>query len=315
MDGSNAPLWGALAVEQYLINNWDASSTETPAQQRQRLIYGYLDLQEVPIEWLEDPACLLEGTPPRRTPTTNEIDVILRPYRNDALRRRASQIHEHHYKDFPVFLRTHYSVEEDKRTKEDELMDQWASSGEFEYEAWWASLNDATQFDFGSEWRRVFEILPEIAGPGSGGSLTERTLKRALDLEDNDLVELRVWFKEALHREKQRDPYRWRENREAVIEEAATSMQHVITEIYMIIADEEAFRSGRLLVVFLDGFRNIIRQARFDTDEYDVDYIVSGFTETNEFAVDTTVGEKYRVEGELGKQLYQLNSEDLADPN
>lgn len=194
-------------------------------------------------------------------------------------------------------------------------MDQWASSGEFEYEAWWASLNDATQFDFDSEWRRVFEILPEIAGPGSGGSLTERTRKRALDLEDNDLVEFRVWFKEALHREKQRDPCRWRENREAVIEEAATSMQHVMTEIYIIIADEEAFRSGRLLVVFLDGLRNIIRQARFDTDVYNVDYIVSGFTETNEFAVDTTVGEKYRVEGELGKQLYQLNSEDLADPN
>jgi hypothetical protein len=35
----------------------------------------------------------------------------------------------------------------------------------FGEEAWWAVLDDADLRDFGSDWRRVYEILPEVAGP------------------------------------------------------------------------------------------------------------------------------------------------------
>jgi hypothetical protein len=49
--------------------------------------------------------------------------------------------------------------------------------------------------------------------------------------------------------------------------------------------------------------------------EFNFENIVEVFMHTNEFGVDTTVGEKYLVEGELGKQLCHLNSRDLADPN
>lgn len=78
----------------------------------------------------------------------------------------------------------------------------------------------------------------------------------------------------------------------------------------LIIADEEAFSSRRVWVVFLDGFRNIIRNTRVDMNEYDFENIIGGFMHTNGFGLDTIVGEKYRVGGELGKPLYQLNSDD-----
>lgn len=63
----------------------------------------------------------------RRPPTTNEVELILRPYRTDALRQRAAQIREHDYTQIPIFRRTHNSVHEDERTIGDELMVQWAS--------------------------------------------------------------------------------------------------------------------------------------------------------------------------------------------
>lgn len=36
---------------------------------------------------------------------------------------------------------------------------------------------------------------------------------------------------------------------------------------------------------------------------------------TNEFPHGSTIGERYRASAELGRELYQLMEEDLADPN
>lgn len=91
----------------------------------------------------------------------------------------------------PVFLRTHHSVHEGERARDDELMVQWASAGEFEYEAWWAT----PEFAFGSDWRRIFDILPEIASPTRSGGLDERVRKRAIDPEDEMLSRFRTRFK------------------------------------------------------------------------------------------------------------------------
>lgn len=77
----------------------------------------------------------------------------------------------------------------------------------------------------------------------------------------------RTRFKEALHREKQSNPVWLRQDRDAVIEETATSLHQFLTRMCLIIADKQAFRSGQVWAIFLDGLRNIIRQARVDMDE------------------------------------------------
>lgn len=76
--------------------------------------------------------------------------------------------------------------------------------------------------------------------------------------------------------------------------------------MHLIIADKEAFRSRHVRVVFLDGFRNVIRHTRVDMNEYDFENIIGGFMHTNGFGFDTIVGEKYRVAGELVKPLHHL---------
>ena len=65
----------------------------------------------------------------------------------------------------PVLLRTHYSAEGGERAKHDEAMHHWIDVDIFGEEVWWAVLDDVDLCDFGSDWRRVYEILPEVAGP------------------------------------------------------------------------------------------------------------------------------------------------------
>ena len=140
--------------------NWNYSSTETPDQQRTRLVAGFLDMNLIPIEWIEDWDSLPD---PPRAPTMEEIDTILRPYRIDALRWRADNMFNDHTS--PVLLHTYYSTEEGERAEHDELMVTWIDSDPFEAESWWAVLDNADHFNFGSDWRHVYEVLPEVAGP------------------------------------------------------------------------------------------------------------------------------------------------------
>jgi hypothetical protein len=91
-------------------------------------------------------------------------------------------------------------------------------------------------------------------------------------------------------------------------------LQGLATRTYLIIADEEAFQSGILQLLYLDGFQNIVREGRLDPEIDDLFGVISKWMDI-EFLENTVVGDKYRVNGELGKELYQLTKEDLADPN
>ncbi|CAG8889666.1 unnamed protein product [Penicillium egyptiacum] len=130
MDDMTGPPWGRLAVEQYFVTNWNHSSTETPDQQRIRLVAGFLELNLIPVQWVEDWESL---TYPPRAPTAEEIDTILRPYRVDALRWRANNMF--HDQTSPVLLRTYYSTEQGERAEHDELVNIWVDIDLFEAES------------------------------------------------------------------------------------------------------------------------------------------------------------------------------------
>ena len=86
------------------------------------------------------------------------------------------------------------------------------------------------------------------------------------------------------------------------------------TRTYLILADQEAFQSGSLRLLYLDGFRKIVRESRLDPEIDDLFGVISKWMDS-ELLENSVVGDKYRVGGELGKELYQLTEEDLADPN
>ncbi|KAL2827283.1 hypothetical protein BJY01DRAFT_139682 [Aspergillus pseudoustus] len=54
----------------------------------------------------------------------------------------------------------------------------------------WAAFNDVERFDFGSDWRRVFEILPEIAECRE--MFSRRPIEGIIDMNQNITIEARL---------------------------------------------------------------------------------------------------------------------------
>ncbi|GAB1191077.1 hypothetical protein APSETT444_000246 [Aspergillus pseudonomiae] len=280
------------------MGHWGHAMTvrESPDQQRIRLIRQFLDLDEIPQEWFPTQ----EGGPLPRTPTEEEVNAILRPWRPADLRRRAWHIYTNVTEE-PIFLRTHYNPEDDEK------MEHWACvSEEFADQAWWACLDNVQLYNFGSDWQRVYEILPEIAGPSTGGSVSLETLSS-----------IRSSFKKWLSEAKQIEPEFWKKDPHRFIESKAAGLLRAVTSRYFLLADKEAFETdGRLRLVYLDNQRNIVRETRVDADEQTItDVIMAWFELTDPPELeDGITGDRYRVTGDLGRELYQLTEADLADP-
>jgi hypothetical protein len=218
----------------------------------------------------------------------------------------------------PHLLRTYYSAE-DQRAKDDAQMERWIDSDTFCEEAEWAVLDNENIFNFGprpEDWRQIYDILPELAGPLSTENFLPSNGKIQVKrcLEPNDFKETYSYFIRDLTSMKKEDPEAWRRDPNSVIESAGMGLQRMVTSTYILIADEEAFRSGSLLVLYLDGFRRVVRGGRIDQELDDVANIVAVWMCTADLMEYSTVSERYRVNGDLGRELYQLTEELLADP-
>ncbi|CAI7633482.1 unnamed protein product [Penicillium manginii] len=296
------PAWGELPIEQYFIQNWSFSSTKTPNQQRSRLVTEFLNLNTLPFKWFKMPD--LKDLPAQgtgfRLPTTEEIDIILRPYRCENLR---------------------CALNSDQRVKDDTQMEEWIDTEKFGEEAEWAVLDSEDLFNFGpgsESWRQIYDIIPELAGPlllqpfqvrsGDG----ECVVKRVPGPGDDILKNMYIYFKRDLATAKEDDPAAWLHERDSVIESTGMALQKVVTSTYMVAADQEAFQTGKLLVLYLDGFRRVIREVRIDDELDDIGSIVGSWTETSDLPDYSILSERYRVNGDLGRELYQL-IEVLAD--
>ncbi|KAJ5626375.1 hypothetical protein N7510_002684 [Penicillium lagena] len=240
------PPWGSLPIEQFLIKNWNHSSTDAASQQRQKLIQNFLELDEI-----AEADFSLDENPPR-VPTPEEIDTILLPWRSDDdLRRKAYYMSKD---NVVVFLRTYYNPGDDGK------MNEWVHETDlFEDNPCWVCLNNPYLFDLGSDWQRVYEIMPEAAGPVA---YTQRPAGSS-----------GLRFKKTLHRTKQNSPHKWREDR--VTEVSGGPLQNITIATYIVIADQEAFQTGRLRLLCLDDQRNIVREVRVDRNRHQItDFIL-----------------------------------------
>jgi hypothetical protein len=221
--------------------NWNHSATDAPSQQRRRLIHRFLELDEIPEEYVS-----LDEFPPRM-PTPEEIDTILKPWRSDNdLRRKAYYMSKD---NVLVFLRTHYNPDDDQKITE------WVHESDlFENNAWWACLNDPYLFNFGSDWQQVYEIMPEVAGPVD---------RRRRSDDPSKLKHFPASSARRLHIRDLEGLHVWRDSRVKMTEELANPPQNITFAAYIVIADQEAFQTGRLRLFCLDG-RKIVWETRVD---------------------------------------------------
>lgn len=105
---------------------------------------------------------------------------------------------------------------------------------------------------FGSDRQRVYDIMPEVAGPVSGAGY-----KRYPSAE---LVEMsRTQFKTSLSKTKQNVPDRWRKDPQRFIELETAHLRRTVAAAYILVADREAFQTGgQLRLLYVDGKRNVI---------------------------------------------------------
>ena len=86
------PAWGSFPAEQHLIRNWDKHPHISPPERRLKLIKDFLSLDVIPSEW--------DAVGPRAdgrvldilTPTPDQIETILRPWRPQSARTLAAHI-------------------------------------------------------------------------------------------------------------------------------------------------------------------------------------------------------------------------------
>jgi hypothetical protein len=263
-----------------------------------------------------------------QTPTQAEIDTILAPWRSLGCRAAAIRMW-YSRRDYAILLRTYYG---DNNSKWNDWLEmQRHYSGVDDESDWWRVLDDRSLFDFGDNpdaWRQIFDILPELAGPEQGNS---RVIMGPLAYPYDGYVE---WVREnqqKLRDELQRKISSLEERGQldmdlpSFVEGHGTygvELQLIATDSWLLVADKEAFESDRPLVVFLDRKGNTVRFSRIDID--DIDDIVNHLTiafpmgrlGTNQLwdenrsegeAPPSTLGEKYRVTGEMGRSLYDVD--------
>lgn len=147
-----------------------------------------------------------------------------------------------------VFVRTYYNPYDNDK------MNEWVHENDmFEDNAWWACLNDPHLFNFGSDWQQVYEIMPEVAGP------VDRRRKSAVPSKLDDIS---ATSERKSHTKEQGGLHECTEYRSNMTEESANPIQNVTIAAYLVIADQEAFQTGLLRLLFLDDDRKIVWDAR-----------------------------------------------------
>lgn len=250
-------------------------------------------------------------------PTPAQVRDVLAPWRPPQWRSAAREVLRSSRLELSVWVRTHYAADPAERARDGERLRGWLETDDdfnaniesdtTEETMPWRVLDDPLVFDFGDDWERVFEVLPELAGPEQG--LSRRfTGPEGWD-QGRYLESLQQKLRENVSRMETQE-----EKLEAV-ECGGNDMQVRAVDSYLLVADEEAFCTDKLRIVFLDRRGNWVRESRIRCDEeiwtMD-DQIRTGKIQTSEFWDSSDVvtnpggalNPKYGALGEIGRELY-----------
>ncbi|KAK1770267.1 hypothetical protein QBC33DRAFT_567608 [Phialemonium atrogriseum] len=294
------PTWGAFPAEQYLLQHWDPSCSEPPVDQRRRLIRDFVHiLDSIPPEWvLPDPPSTAVAM--AIVPTPAQVRDVLAPWRPRQWRFAVREVLRSSRLELSVWVRTHYAADPAERARDGERLRGWLETDDgfnaniesdtTEETIPWRVLDDPLLFDFGDDWERVFEVLPELAGPEQG--LSRRfTGPEGWD-QGRYLESLQQMLRENVSRMETQE-----EKLEAV-ECGGNDMQVRAVDSYLLLADEEAICCDEEIWTMDDQ----IRKGKIQTSE---------FWDSSDVGTNPggALNPKYGAFGEISRELYGV--EDL----
>lgn len=261
-----------------------------------------------------------------KTPTQAQIHEILEPWRPQWLRHAAAKIWHANPEERVVWVRTHYDSDLELRRQHDALLASWTTiingrdhfdrneNDTLESALRWLVLDDESVFNVGN-WERMLAVLPELVGPFLG-KCDFRSVFRART--GGSWQHIFDFARRDLHEKLQQ--IEGSQERRDYLERVGNMPQRVSIATAIIIVDQEAFARQQLKLVFVDHRGNIIRYALVNHDGgwFDVRRFLSGreledYPEWNNRNGEGQggVGEAYRVDGAIGRDLYQVG--DMLD--
>jgi hypothetical protein len=188
------------------------------------------------------------------------------------------------------------------------------------------ALNDRELFNFGSDWRRIFEILPEIAGCkdhqvtydasdinnvieiGASAYYSRRPDQEMLDMDFVDLAE-EIENGKAEHPE-------WKVDLDVLLEPGDTTIRSLLrtaTLSWIIIVDETTFKTDEWLIVYFDMHQSVTVEGRLELDQGYIDDLLmrweAGGRPLGIIMENRTVGEKYRLSSVEGGRFFRLTDD------
>lgn len=342
------PGWGELIGEQYILvsvkplchgndneldpdasrqnqqQTWDPSSRETIQEQRTRLARQYSFELVVQPEWIYESQCRIRE-PSFRKPTDAEISTILRPWRIEDERLRALRILRTRASGDgeAMIVRTYYGDGDDEAWEEMvRERKENATCPELEEDEH-SILDDPALFaaadgDGVDGWRRVYDVLPELAEKmwfGCGPAADTLAEAARANPEESLLEKALSGFRSTL--KCWREIHGMREPPEDVIECVRRELQEESVVSYIVVADSSTFRNApaMLRVMFLDARCDIIRHSRVDLVEMGLLCVSLAKRRIADMPgwLDGGVGDKYRPDGSVGARLYRRGMEVMEE--
>ncbi len=287
------------------------------------MVRAFLALDHIPKDWDGTSRGSGDVQPMQRVPTDDEVRTILQPWRPARWRDAALRLWTERWNDEAVWLRTHYGDGSDAKFAEWRAMDEDYDPSYEEKAVSWTVLDDAGVFDVGNEWWRVFDVLPELAGPlqhtyARGPPYVHKDSVQALRGELRRDVERRV---SSLAGGEQKRP------EDAAVLEAeygvhGERLQAEAVATFLLVADAGAWETDCLRLLYLDGKGSVVRHSAVEVSEtWETRNYWMGdkFRESlwwplkhnlmtgEPFEPGSELGDKYRARGELGRLLYGLD--------
>lgn len=158
-------------------------------------------------------------------------------------------------------------------------------------EEWYCLLDDPELFEFGDDsgWQAVYSVLPELAVPGADRRFTDDHVQWA-----------RSWATDGKKIEEVEDE----DYENAIMLQAETGSP------WLIVLDEEAFKSGEVGLILRDKKGNPVKETTFcHPEEVNAFYIsveVRGMLPESGYWEHGAVGRKYRARGKIMRKLLPI---------
>ncbi|KAI7565541.1 hypothetical protein KC343_g6073 [Hortaea werneckii] len=242
--------WGSLPLERYVLAQWASLPSIAPDHRRRQLAQQFTAIGHS--------ARVLHVArsfrkPDAELPPQADWESILAPLRTDFQRLLALES-SFQPEGFPCFgiiwLRTCYDEGTDGAHQRllNELNEEMALEVDQNI------LDDAALYNYGDDWCRIFEVVPERL---LKEALDEMSGERPTELDARTAEEYR-----ALIREEKRNPDINAAADTKALSRATVKLHFWAVHNYLFVADKVAFETGKALIVFFDDCGRTVRQSR-----------------------------------------------------